>query len=124
MTTGRINQVTIVAGVARRRAGVMITGRGRIAPPGQPVSPRTESGTHRAGHPFATPEFSKARVRSKKAIGTQSDLGISASEGGSPSSVTPRGGYRFTGVPPNASISTLTIGQQPTEPSGAAPLID
>jgi hypothetical protein len=89
-------------------------------------SPATEPNrdARGAGHPFATPEFSRARVRSKKATGTRSDLGISAPEGGSPSPVTPEGGYRFTDVPPNASILTLTIGQQPTEPSVAAPLID
>ena len=127
MTTGRINQVTIVRGrgvkpcpcpskraesVKRRDARTRPAGRGRLD-----VSQIAPAPAIRL-----PPLDSPRRGSAEEAGGTHRDLGISVSEGGSPSPVTSEDGYRYTDVPPNASVLTLTIGQQPTGSPGATPL--
>ena len=118
MTTGRINQVTIVEASPEGHAGVS-TGRGLLSP-ARPRVAESNRATREADHPFATPEFSQARVRSKRrpVVG----LGHIVLGWRLPVAGHAESGYRCAGVPPNASISSLTISQQPTEPSVAAPL--
>jgi hypothetical protein len=109
MTTGRINQVTIFEGAGP----VGITGPGRSwlrvgesGSPGGRLSPGRQPEGLPRHHPIATTEFPQAESvqgaagRSRE---RRPNLNMSPSRGGSPSPVTPRGGYRCTGVPPSAS---------------------
>ena len=86
------------------------------------ASHRTESSCPRTGHPFATTGFSKAR----SAEGTIKDNRTSAypsqKEATHPRSHLTKDGYQYTSVPPDASIITLTIGQQPTDSYSAESL--
>ena len=129
MTTGRINQVTILQPRPAARKGHRVIGENLVKcwggnhPAERLTQPRTESRRSATGHPFATTEFSRA---------------VSAEEGRTKSAALPhrrprrrlpiaghslrKAGYQFTSVPPNASLKSMASGQQPTNPIGASPL--
>ena len=110
MTTGRINQVTIFWRPPRTAAGVDGTRRGASTRRRLPVG-REPSGSNECAIQLPRPN-SPERGPLEHPPPEQRGSGIVAPRGGCPSPVTPRGGYRYTGVPP--SVSESSDGQRPT----------
>ena len=84
MTTGRINQVTIVEASPEGHAGVS-TGRGLLSP----ARPRVAESNRELARPaIHLPPLNSPRRESAPRGDRWSGLGISSSDGGSPSPVT------------------------------------
>ncbi|KAL2043268.1 hypothetical protein ABVK25_012570 [Lepraria finkii] len=91
----------------------MITGRG-AARPASPSVPESNRGPTWPTIHLPLPEFSKASPQSapRRRLGPQSDLGISSSDGGPPSPVTPGGRIPVHGRSPECV--NFNVGQRPT----------
>ena len=115
MTTGRINQVTIVAGPAGARARVDGSDRGvqRARPAGGGPAARATGASLPSS--ICHDRIPQGEVRPHTGGRGPPGARIVAPRGGSPSPVTPEGGYRYTGVPPSVSRIIVAIGQLSTD---------
>ena len=96
MTTGRINQVTIIEPPSRNRAldeesslkGRGVTGPNLIVTHPAARHPRTESWLSANSHPFAATEFPSATSAKGRPNLIESSFGMATAGGGYPSPVT------------------------------------
>jgi len=132
MTTGRINQVTIFEGRRSQerprppaQGGLEFSSWEGCKHPAAALCHKMNCSHSRLTAIRLPPLGSPKRSPSKKAVGTQPDLDISASEGGSPSPVTSlskEGRLPVHGCTPDCVVELIAIGQQSTDSFGAPQL--
>ncbi|KAL8864923.1 MAG: hypothetical protein Q9174_007162 [Haloplaca sp. 1 TL-2023] len=99
-----------------------VNGRGAEAP-GRPPVIEMNRATRERGHPIATSEFSKKRVRARRRRGLRRTWAYRSQKEALRRQSRPKAVTGSRTFPQVRQFLTLTIGQQPTDPSIAQPFI-